>query len=97
MPSLTGLFPDLTQKLDCHPINNQKQGLFLLQGSFTGGFTPKWLLGECRMALERIARSGKPQAMLAAGALAGLSGAFSACQVSRRRLPASWQALVHLH
>lgn len=53
----------------------------VLQGSFTGGFTPLWLLEECRMSLERIARSGKPQALMAAGALAGLSGAFSACQV----------------
>ena len=53
----------------------------VLQGSFTGGFTPLWLLEECRMSLERIARSGKQQALMAAGALAGLSGAFSACQV----------------
>ncbi len=52
-----------------------------LQGYFTGSFTPLWLLEECRMSLERIARSGKPQALMAAGALAGLSGAFSACRV----------------
>lgn len=31
--------------------------------------------------LERIAKSGKPQAGLAAGALAGLSAAFTACTV----------------
>ena len=53
----------------------------MLQGAFTGTFTPPWLLEECRSTLTRIAKSGKPQAMLAAGALAGLSGAFSACQV----------------
>ena len=52
-----------------------------LQGSFTGRFTRKWLLEECSMSLERVARSGKPQALMAAGALAGLSGAFSASEV----------------
>ena len=53
----------------------------MMQGAFTGTFTPPWLLEECRSTLTRIAKSGKPQAMLAAGALAGLSGVFSACEV----------------
>lgn len=58
------------------------QGLTLmLQRTFIGTFKPTWLLEECRLALTRIARSGKPQATLAAGALAGLSGAFSVCEV----------------
>ena len=52
---------------------------FMLQGAFTGTVMPPWLLEECRSTLTRIARSSKPQAMLAAGALASLSGAFSAC------------------
>lgn len=51
------------------------------QGSFAGRFTQKWLLEECSMSLDRVAQSGKPQALMAAGALAGLSGAFSASAV----------------
>ena len=72
------LSTDIYNLLICSPHENMS---CVLQGCFTGGFTPLWLLEECRMSLERIARSGKPQALMAAGALAGLSGAFSACQV----------------
>jgi hypothetical protein len=72
------LSTDLHNLLICSPRESMS---CVLQGCFTGGFTPLWLLEECRMSLERIARSGKPQALMAAGALAGLSGAFSACQV----------------
>lgn len=53
-----------------------------MQGAFGGGsFRPSWLLDECRSVLDRIAASGKAQAGLAAGALAGLSAAFAACKV----------------
>jgi hypothetical protein len=60
------------------------------QGAFAGGrFTPQWLLDECTAALQRIASSGKPQAALAAGAVAGLSAAFGACQVRLPHSPAA--------
>lgn len=52
------------------------------QGCFAArSFGPRWLLGECTAALQRIASSGKAQATLAAGAIAGLSAAFAACKV----------------
>ena len=55
---------------------------FLVQGAFEGGSClPSWLLDECRSVLDRITASGKAQAGLAAGALAGLSAAFAACKV----------------
>lgn len=52
------------------------------QDAFASGrFSPDWLLTECSGALAGIAKAGKPQAIMAAGALAGLSAAFGACQV----------------
>ena len=52
------------------------------QDAFAGGrFSPDWLLAECSSALQSIAKTDKPQAIMAAGAVAGLSAAFGACQV----------------
>jgi len=87
--SLTGMCTALVHVFgpcrDVSPLSLIKFGFLRfawVQNSFgKGSFRPSWLLEECRSVLERIAKSGKPQAGLAAGALAGLSAAFTACTV----------------